>query len=369
MLFPDEALFEYVLIEFAAELAARPVPPINPLPCDRWIARSCLQKAVRRGQSELAQRALANLFEYDRRSTWRHIAIIALEDVGVANVEVLARIIAAQRDRKWRQSRGGDWSVMAELVRQMAESNHCQAACDLLLRAINDPALETQRATALEMDLGPLAIELWDTSAAIETRAIAALAMGGGLADRQQHKDRCAVFDILSEASRSTHVVATCRSAWKLSRNPMAFLLPLAWEKWVASEHYVANDAMPSVASLNGVPGYSLDQFTRIGNSISRAFVGSDDNLRKMLIDAKIPPAAHSRTIGDLLFLIEGGMLANRVIWPDADRLRHPNRQLPAAAALAENIGSILAYIAAKGRQIALLREQLFIPTVADIAR
>lgn len=306
MLFPDEALFEYVLIDLAEELAARPAPQIAPLPCDRWVARSCLQKAVRRGEVALAQRALANLYEYDRRSTWRNVAIIALEDVGVANVDVLARIVAAQRDRSWRQTVGGDWPVMAELVRQMAESAHCQAACDLLLRATSDPLLEAQRANALESTIDALAMRLWNTSAGLEARAIAALTIGGGLNDQQPHHDPCAVFDILSESCRSTHVVATCRCAWKLTRNPMASLLPLVWERWIGSEHIVADDKMPPVEMIGDVPGYALDQFTRIGNTISRAFVRSDDTLRQMLNDTGIHPGAHVRTVGDLIFLTEG---------------------------------------------------------------
>lgn len=363
MLFPDKALFEYVLIDLADELAARPAVPIAPLPCDRWVARSCLQKAVRRGEVALAQRALANLYEYDRRSTWRTLAIVALEDVGVANLDVLARIVAAQRDRGWRQTVGGDWPVMAELVRQMAESAHCQAACDLLLRATNDPIMEAARANALESTIDVLAMGLWNTSAGLVARAIAALATGGALTDQQPHHDPCAVFDILSEASRSTHVVATCRSAWKLTGNPMVFLLPLVWDRWIGSEHIVADDQMPQVTMIGDVPGYALDQFTRIGNTISRDFVRSDDVLRPMLYDAGVHRGAHARTVGDLLFLTEGGLLANRAIWAGADSLRLPHRQLPAVSALGEKLEGLLAHTAAKGRQLAMLRQQHFIPS------
>lgn len=364
MLFPEEALYDYLLIDLAEEIAARPVPASNSLPCDRWIARSCLQKAVRRGQSELAQRALANLYEYDRRSTWRHLAIIALEDVGAANVDVLARIIAAQRGRAWRQQMGGDWRVMAELVRQMADSNHCQAACDLLLRVINDPALEARRAAALEMDLDPLAVELWDTSATIDIRAMAALAIGGGLTDPQQHNDPFAVFDILSETSRSTHIVATCRSAWKLTRNPMALLLPLVWEKWIASDYHVKDDLMSPVMTMGGVPGYCLDQFTRIGNTISRALVRTDPELREKLFRAGTLPAAFSRTVGDLLFLMEGSQMVRRTIWPAADRLRLPHRQLPAVATLATSLDFLLDHMEAKVSQLSQLRQSHFIPEI-----
>lgn len=361
MLFPDDALFQYVLIDLGEAVAMQPAPPIHPLPCDRWVARSCLQKAIRRAEPELAQRALANLFNHDRRATWRALTIIALEDVGVANVDLLAQIVAAQRNRKWREQMGGDWAVMAELVRQMAASEHCQAACDLLLRAVNDPALEYNRTIALDADREALAGLLWSNQADLLDRGIAALAVGGDLADGQRYGDPCAVFDILTDTSRSTHVVATCRAAWKLSRNPMAMLLPLVWERWCAStDHAVADDALPSAQLIDGVPGYSLDQFTRIGNTISRAVLKADSDLRLMLNDAGVTAGQQSRAVGDLLFIIEGGLLANRVVWETGDQLRLPQRQLPVVAALREHLPAALTHLMSKFRQIALLRQQYF---------
>ena len=54
-----------------------------------------------------------------------------------------------------------------------------------------------------------------------------------------------------------THVVATCRAAWKLSRNPMAMLLPLAWEHWFAADPRVTDDDLTPVQMIDGVPGYT----------------------------------------------------------------------------------------------------------------
>jgi hypothetical protein len=360
MLFPDEALFEYVLIDLAEAVAAHPAPPILPLACDRYVARSCLQKAIRRAEPVLAQRALANVFLHDRRSAWRALTIIALEDVGVANVDLLAQTVAAYRDRAWRAQMGGDWPVLAELTRQMAQSLHCQCACDLLLRATNDPALEHARAAALDLPPRKLAAELWNGGAAVLGRGVAALAMGGALAEGQRQSEACGVFDIFAETSRSTHVVATCRAAWTLSRNPMAMLLPLIWEHWLDADHQVAGDAFPPVQMIDGVPGYALDQFTRIGNTISRALLREDSEIREMLGHAGIPGGQQARAVGDLLFISEGGLLTNRAIWAIGDQLRLPERSLPAVAKLAECLPKAMMHITSKSRQIALLRQQHF---------
>lgn len=361
MLFPDDTLFDTDLIDLAEAIAAHPAPPIQPLACDRYVARSCLQKAIRRAEPVLAQRALANLFLHDRRSAWRALTIIVLEDVGVANVDLLARTVAAYGNRTWRAQMGGDWPVLVELARQMAESLHCQAACDLLLGALNDPAQELARAAALEATADALAAQLWDRDAPPIGRAIAALALGGELSRGQQHRDPAAVFDILGETGRSSHVVYTCRAAWKISRNPMALLLLIVWEQWmfVGPNHTVTDDTLPPVQMLGGVPGYALDQFTRIGNNVSRALVRENPDLRAQLDELGIPPSYRSKAIGDALFAIEGGLLKRRFTWVVGDKLRMPIRMLPTVLR-GEMLSELTAVLAAKPRQTAELRRLHF---------
>lgn len=94
-------LFAFVLESLAKEIGATP-PALDPLPADRWLARSALQKAVRRGEVVVALRAAAALHAQVGPAIWRALIIIALEDVGVAEIDVVARVIAAARDKAWR---------------------------------------------------------------------------------------------------------------------------------------------------------------------------------------------------------------------------------------------------------------------------
>lgn len=364
MLFPEDALDGFALSALAVELASHPISMLGPLPCDRYIARSCLQKAIRRGEVILAQRALANLFEHDPAKVWRHLVIICLEDVGVANVDLLAQIIAARQDRKWRAQLGGDWQVLAGLVRLMAESAHCQAACDLLLRVMNDPALDQSKANALEAEPGSLAETVCNAAEKIELRGIAAMAMGGCMAEGQLHKDPCGLFDVMAEHGQFSSVVTACRAAWKVSRNPMAMLLPLIWEEWLRDgRHCVADDVLPAVQMIGSVPGYALDQFTRTGNTISRAFLRECDELRGVFKAAGVRPADFSSTLGDLIFLSEGGLVRRRCHWSIGDQLRLPHRQLPAVARLGSNLELSARQVQAKASQIAKVRAKHFFPS------
>ena len=91
--------------------------PIKPLPCDRWLALSAMQKSIRRGDSLTAQRALRTLYQHDPSSTWRRLLIIACEDVGIGALGAVVMTASAQRKResparngKGRSGRPGDGS-------------------------------------------------------------------------------------------------------------------------------------------------------------------------------------------------------------------------------------------------------------------
>ncbi len=59
------------------------------LQCDRWIASSLLQKSIRRGDVEVAQRAACMLHAFDRSAIWRRLIVVACEDVGAGNIDAL----------------------------------------------------------------------------------------------------------------------------------------------------------------------------------------------------------------------------------------------------------------------------------------
>jgi len=85
-----EALTEYLIDGIADGLAGAdsPTRPI-PLAADRYIALSALQKAIRRGNEDLALRAAANLMINGPKAIWRRLGIIAFEDIGVANIDAV----------------------------------------------------------------------------------------------------------------------------------------------------------------------------------------------------------------------------------------------------------------------------------------
>ena len=85
---------------FAALSPVSPLDAVEPLPCDRWLAASALQKAIRRGDALTAQRAVRTLYRYDPRSACRRLLVIAREDIGIGapDAVVVTTLRGAKRE-------------------------------------------------------------------------------------------------------------------------------------------------------------------------------------------------------------------------------------------------------------------------------
>ena len=76
------------------------------LHCNQWIASSALQKAIRRGEIAVAERAAFALHREDSPAAWRRLIAIAFEDLGPAAVDVVVETVAVATSPDWRAVRG-----------------------------------------------------------------------------------------------------------------------------------------------------------------------------------------------------------------------------------------------------------------------
>ena len=117
----------------------------QPLDTSPWLAMSLMQKAIRRGQDQIALRAAATLLQDSPDRLWRRCGITAFEDIGVADLDVVAEVTAALPGKSHRARLGGEWPVTSAIVSRMAAATKCRAADDLLTAAEGHPALESAR--------------------------------------------------------------------------------------------------------------------------------------------------------------------------------------------------------------------------------
>jgi replication-associated recombination protein RarA len=94
------------------------------LTCNRWIASSALQKALRRGDTAIAQRAAFALHPDDRSATWRRLIAIAFEDIGPADVDVVLETVAIATLPEWRAVILEE-EVLRSIVATLATAPNC----------------------------------------------------------------------------------------------------------------------------------------------------------------------------------------------------------------------------------------------------
>ena len=317
-MFPEE-LFQFVLEQLADEIGARGTPTRNPIQTDTYIARSVMQKAIRRGMTSLALRAAATLLATDPRVLWRRLVVIAMEDLGVGEGDLLARIVAASRDRAWRTKAGGDWPVITSLIEQACAGTRCTSANDLRNLATHDPALDAFKDTLCDAALGDLLAIMTDETQPVAHRGVAVLlAVGedaGPAAPIHIRPDPGAVFEAFAQAERYGHVAVTYREAFKTARFALAPLSLVLWSESRNAGMEGRDDDIPPVSWLGDIPTFCWDQYTRGGLTAIRQFAYSSPVWRDFAGRWGIPQADWTKAAGELLFRAEGALLTNRRAW------------------------------------------------------
>ena len=115
---PSKTLFA---TEFRPVAPAPPLDAVEPLPCDRWLAASALQKAIRRGDALTAGRAVRTLYRYDPRSAWRRLLVIAYEDIGIGALDAVVTTTVRGANAKARREAGGD---EASALHHISDARH-----------------------------------------------------------------------------------------------------------------------------------------------------------------------------------------------------------------------------------------------------
>jgi hypothetical protein len=123
----------------------REPPVFEPLIADQWVIKSLLQKSIRRGEIEVAQRAALTFLAQKGSALWRRFVIIAFEDIGAGSADDVAMTVAASTDGKWRKQSGGDIVVAAHLARLLAEAPKSRSAEHLITGSNDHPSLEQER--------------------------------------------------------------------------------------------------------------------------------------------------------------------------------------------------------------------------------
>lgn len=96
----------------------------------KWLLISCLQKSIRKGFANLAIEYAESLYELDKSYLLYKLSIIALEDIGLGNVEAIFDFMDTEIKKSKIEERGGK-SYVLKVVENFANSVKDRSACDL----------------------------------------------------------------------------------------------------------------------------------------------------------------------------------------------------------------------------------------------
>lgn len=311
--------------QLADEIFAYREPTFSPLKISPWLAMSLLQKAIRRGESELAQHAAATLLLIAPERLWRRCGAAAFEEIGVADLDTVSLVTAALAGKRYRATIGGEWKVASFIADRMANAPKCRAADDLLLTADSHPIFHRARADLAAKTTREL-LHIATGDAALPVRALATWYAVGTHPRQSKHLsarpgEPPALFDGMCEAGLPHTAVEIAREGYRKIGEPLcpfvALLCPLASTETSA----VQDDVMPPQTLIGEVPSYAYDMYVREGRVALEVLLQSDCETARWVRD-HLRPGQRVNFLGTVVFRVEGGLVRQRSSWPTADELR-----------------------------------------------
>jgi hypothetical protein len=351
----DDALTESKR-RFVQEFVSSRKHDIEPLIADRWLTTSLLQKSIRRGEAETAQRAAYTLFAQKGSAIWRRFMVIAFEDVGAASPDAVAMTVAASTDPSWRRKNGGDLHIAVQLARVLAQAPKSRSAEHLITSAEHHPSLAKARMLRGATSLADQLAVVMNQNASLTERAIAAsCASGVGWnGEKRENNDLAAVLETFHSLGVPDELVTATGIAAQKTREPITLMVPLVW--LAATRHgrpTITESELPVAKIVDGVPMYSLDKHTRLGREAVRRFASENEEVRETL--ARYVPAARRNDAAYMAaFYADAAPLATKLVWKGADELEAlgtetdlllsgvpPKGFAPLLAALGSNLGHL----------------------------
>jgi hypothetical protein len=309
----------------AADVRSARSTVLPPLAIDPWIASSLLQKAIRRGDADLAERAAITLHRLRGNGVWRRFLVIAFEDVGIASIDALIKTTAACTAPSWRASvDGGDERVLRLLARLLAEAPKDRSPDHLISVAESHPALEDARLRIGAMTVAQRVDYAANDNWPLPERAAAAW-FASGIEQGSEHRVGRGDLPALMSAFRSLGVpddlVTATRFAATRSREPIVLMTPLLWLAASASgDHRIVDCPAPPVTMIGEVPSYVFDKHTSAGKAALHRFARENNAVRDVLT-AFVPEHRAKDAACMAAFQVDAARVSRRFEWKGSAEL------------------------------------------------
>ena len=317
------------MLEALAEAKQRlenAIADCDPRDCERiaadpGVVSSLLQKSIRRGESEIAQRAALTFLNLKGTAIWRRLMVIAFEDVGVGSADAVTAVVAASSDAAFRKTCGGNERVAVYLAGVLAQAPKDRSA-DHLVGAKDHPALADFAGAIAKAPIGAKLSLARDKALDLQRRAIAGVFTVVSDGDRTWGRDSLdRLLGVYRELDLPEDILATTEIAALRTREPITLMVPLIWLAAQNSKETSVRDCeIPQLVVVRDVPLYALDEHTRLGREAIGRFARENGEVRACL--ERFVPANEMRRVAYVAaFYVDAAPVARRFIWDQADDL------------------------------------------------
>lgn len=305
----DGELIRRVVTSISHDIRLAPRRTLFP---DRWLLASSLQKCIRRGLHVEATNVAIALHTVDAEYAWRRLRVIALEDVGLGDVEAVATVLAVAGKRRVRDALG-DLRLFVANVHTLAVSMKDRTACDLISWIGCSPEAISYRTEllgtptcweSLSLDDGA---PMWRRVMALQLLAGFTVRAGAGY--RTLSRANSGALSRVVEALESHPLVAfaVLRGSGTESLNVALLFAYLLRERADRRPTVSRKTEVQTPPCIGGLIAPSFCMYTRTGLRALRLFLHQDTELRDMLNRAGATDAF--KALGLLLFQVESGLL------------------------------------------------------------
>jgi hypothetical protein len=293
--------------------------PTDPFPhADPYLLSSAMQKAIRRGDSAIARRAGHQLFMLDRARLWRRLAVVALEDIGIADITVAAELIGIATLPAVRRLLGGDIPALGIALARACGAVKDRSGDHLASVIGREPTTDADRA-ALRAASPNALLAMLASSDLPWTRRLRAAVRASGRSDNPVSPvapDIAAVFDVLHELGAPPVLVLACETYAARQRDALPVLVPFAAMLRMSEDEREATVVMhnlPPCEMIGELPSYSFDPVnTRLGRHAVDLF------LRAHLMKPPYTP----RMVAAALWNSESAACDRTLSWTSGDMIR-----------------------------------------------
>jgi hypothetical protein len=338
-------------------LSRRPAPGGAILRLDPYEASSLLQKAIRRGDAELAERAMVRLHRLRSLDVAARLLAIAFEDVGIGSIKALIKTVAVCADAT--ASEG----ALCGIARLLAKAPKDRSSSHLAAAAKSHAIFEDARRIVGESSHSERLDLIAEDDASLPVRAIAALRCSGlnwngGRGERSDPIDWTLAFGRLGVPA---DLLLATRTAFIRAHKPAIVMAPLLWlDVNRGFRPSVVECRMPEAAAVDGVPLYTFDKHTAIGRTAIQRLARESQPVRDALRSA---PSSCAREIAWIAaFYADGAPVARRLKWEGAAALETlgVEADMLRAGAPPASIGPILAAVRDNLGHLNMIRARLF---------